>query len=63
MPKKPKTQASEEKKATKTVVVQVKPEAPFDVLKHGKYKVGKFQPVEMPADVANHRHAGYLMYI
>lgn len=58
-----KTESSEhsEKDVNQKVIVQLSPDAPFDVLKHGEYKVGKEQPAEVTADIANHRHARYLI--
>lgn len=43
-----------------TVRAIVQPEAPFDVLEWKGHTVGKFQEVDMPADVVEHRNAKFL---
>lgn len=42
------------------VTAIVKPDAPFDILAQGDIEVGKFEPVEVPRSILEHRNAAWL---
>lgn len=57
MPKAPKNTGDEQD----TVTAILKPDAPFDVLAQGEHiRVGKDEPVTVPASILKHRNAEWL---